>query len=341
MNETTIYAYDKSIDTVIVKLEDDLQKILDWFIENGMCPNPAEFQMMFLGLKINNLLCLNIDGQKIKQSVHVKLLGVQIDNKLNFNVHVKELCKKMNQKLCAFSRIRPFLKREKAKILLTSIVMSNLSYCPLIWIFCSKSASKEINRINKRALRVLYEDYDSSFEQLLEKDGSVTVHQRNLQNLMTEIFTTISQINPLYMWEFFVKKDMPYHLRTKVLCRLPHAQTNRCGLDSLSIRGSLLWNTLKDGVKRAVTLTKLEKLAQGATADTRNWNDLESSGDSECLQFVRSRVSRTTAEPRLSKKRKNPALKSGFFFPVTSQTRSFCAKPRPLGAPDPCSPDVC
>ena len=148
------------------------------------------------GGKINNLLSLNIDGQKIKQSEHVKLLGVQIDNKLNFNVHIKELCKKMNQKLFAFLKIRPFLNRETAKILLTSIVMSNLSYCPLIWMFCSNSANKEINRTNKRALRLLYEDYDPSFEQLLEKDGSITVHQRNLQNLMAEICKTINQINP-------------------------------------------------------------------------------------------------------------------------------------------------
>ena len=74
--------------------------------------------------------------------------------------------------------------------------MSNLSYCPLIWMFCSKSAKKEVNRTNKRALKVLCEDYDSSFEQLLEKDGSISVHQRNLQNLMTEIYKTLNQINP-------------------------------------------------------------------------------------------------------------------------------------------------
>ena len=66
--------------------------------------------------------------------------------------------------------------RENAK-LLTYIVMSNLSYCPLIWMFCSKSAINEIKRTNRRALRALYEDYDSSFEQLPDKDGSVTVHQ--------------------------------------------------------------------------------------------------------------------------------------------------------------------
>ena len=128
-----------------------------------------------------------------------------------------------------------------------------------MWMFCSKSANKEINRTIKRALRLLCEDYGSSFEQLLEKDGSITLHQRNLQNLMAEIYETINQINPAYMWEFVVEKDMPYNLRTKVLCWLPQAQTNRYRLDSLSFRGSLLWNTLKDEVKRAGALTKFKK----------------------------------------------------------------------------------
>ena len=228
--------------------------------ENGMCANPAKFQIMFLGLNINNSLCLNIDGQRVKHSEHGKLLGVQIDNKLHFGKHVKELCQKISRKLCAFSRIRPFLNREKAKILLKSIVMSNFSYCPLIWMFCSKFANNEINRTNKRALRVLYEDYDSSFEQLLEKDGSITVHQKNLQILMTEIYKTTNHINPPYIWDFFVEKDMPYNLRNKVLCTLPQVHTNRYGLNSLSFRGSILWNNLKDEIKRASTLTNFKML---------------------------------------------------------------------------------
>ena len=52
---------------------------------------------------------------------------------------------------------------------------------------------------------------------------------------MTGIYKTINQINPAYMWEFFVEKDMPYNLRNKVLCRVPQAQANRYGLDSLSL----------------------------------------------------------------------------------------------------------
>jgi len=105
---------------------------------------------MFWGLKINNTLCINIDGWKVKQSELVKLLGILIDYKLHLDMHFKELCHKINQKLCEFSRIRPFINREIAKILLTSIFMSNFSYCSLIWMFCSKSVNNEISRTNKR-----------------------------------------------------------------------------------------------------------------------------------------------------------------------------------------------
>ena len=93
-------------------------------------------------------------------------------------------------------------------------------------MFCSKTANKDINRTNKRALRVLYRDYDSSFDQLLARAGSVTVHQKNLQSLMIEIYKTMNHLNPSYIWEFFVKKDISYNLRTKELCRLPSAKSH-------------------------------------------------------------------------------------------------------------------
>ena len=108
-------------------------------------------------------------------------------------------------------------------------------------------------------MRVLYRDYDSSFDQLLARAGSITVHQKNLQSLMTEIYKTMNHLNPSYNWQFFVKKDIPYNLCTKELCSLPSAQSHRYGLNSLSFRGSLLWNALDDELKRAETLKSFKR----------------------------------------------------------------------------------
>ena len=104
-DDTTIYSCESNIDSVIIKLERDLQEVLEWYTANGMSANPSKFQIMFLGLKRKNTLCLNINGQLITQSEHVKLLGVTIDNSLKFDTHVQSICKKANQKLYAFGRL--------------------------------------------------------------------------------------------------------------------------------------------------------------------------------------------------------------------------------------------
>ena len=97
-------------------------------------------------------------------------------------------------------------------------------------------------RTNECALRNLYQDYNSSFDQLLARARSITVDHKNLRSLLIEIYKTMNHLNRSYISEFFVKKDILYNLRTKELCRLPSAQSHRYGLNSLSFRGSLLCN---------------------------------------------------------------------------------------------------
>ena len=76
----------------------------------------------------------------------------------------------------------------KRKILMKAFITSQFSYCPLIWMFHSRTLNNRINNIHERALRLAYNDNQSSFKELLEKDHSVTVHHKNLQALATEIF---------------------------------------------------------------------------------------------------------------------------------------------------------
>ena len=53
-------------------------------------------------------------------------------------------------------------------------------FCPLIWIFHSRTLSNNINGLHEKALRVAYGDYKSKFDELLEKDGSFSIHHRNI-----------------------------------------------------------------------------------------------------------------------------------------------------------------
>ena len=76
---------------------------------------PEKFQIMFLGLSDQRCLRLNVGGKKLPATHTVKLLGMQIDNKLKLNKHIHELCVKVNQKVSAFARLNLYLSLEKAK----------------------------------------------------------------------------------------------------------------------------------------------------------------------------------------------------------------------------------
>ena len=130
--DNTLYACGHSFELVVSNLENDLEKILDWFFRNNMVANPGKFQLMFLGWKETEHLGLNINGQIICASDKVKLLCVTIDKKLTFGQHVKDLCMKVSTKVKALSRLSNYIDLNQARILLNAVIMSNFNYCPLI-----------------------------------------------------------------------------------------------------------------------------------------------------------------------------------------------------------------
>ena len=72
---------------------------------------------------------------------------------------------------------------------MNSFFNSQFNYCPLVWMFDSRSNNNnKINRLHGRDLRIVHNDFKSSFKNLLEKDGTVSIHLKNLQKLGTEIF---------------------------------------------------------------------------------------------------------------------------------------------------------
>ena len=250
-DDNTIFACGETLDEVAICIEDDMREAMNWYKRNEMVANPDKFQLIFFGLKEYHELCIDIHGNIIKMSDTVKLLGVTIDSKLNFNGHIKTICQKTKNKVRAFSRIARYLDFQKASLLYNSFILTNFNYCPLIWMFCGKTANEEVNRVHKRALRVLLNDFDSTFEELLHRSEEVTIHVKNLQKLMLEVYKCITSGNPSFLWEFFNRKMLPYNLRINNLLQLPKTRTNRYGNESLSFWGSMVWNRLPDKYKAA------------------------------------------------------------------------------------------
>ena len=257
-DDTTIYACDTNIKSVIKTLESDALKIAEWLPNNCMTLNWDKCHLMVFGDKSNDVT-LNIGSITIKESTEEKLLGVILDDKnLCFKQQVKSICKKAGQKLRALSRISCFLDTDQLKRIMKAFILSQFNYCPLVRMFCDRTLNNKINRIHERASRITYKDMTSDFDTMLVRGNAVSIHVRNLQLLMMEIYKTKWELNPSFMKEIFVEKHIPYGLRSCDNLQLPQARTTCNGLDTISFRGCRLWQALPNDIKQSNTLSSFK-----------------------------------------------------------------------------------
>ena len=154
---------------------------------------------------------VSVDGSPLTASSHEKLLGIIIDSKLKSENHITELCLKVSKKINAVCRISSFMSLEKRRALMKAFIESQFNHCPLIWMLDFRTLNNKINRIHERALRTVYSNYNSSFSELLDKNGFFTIHQRNVQSLAIEIYKYLHGLSPAILSEVFqVNETVPY-----------------------------------------------------------------------------------------------------------------------------------
>ena len=178
---------------------------------------------------------------------------MRIDKKLNFKSHVNSFCKKASQKLHALARISTYMEKRQLELTITTFMMSPFSYCPLVWMFHDRASNNKINKIHEIALRIIHKNSTSNFQELLNKRNSASVHQRNLQLLLTGIYKTVHNLCPTFMTQVFEEKDLPYNFRESSLT-LPKAKTTLYGIDTVRYIGKKLWQVLPIEIKESQSL---------------------------------------------------------------------------------------
>ena len=132
-----------------------------------------------------NFKCKNI---KLKNSVS----GFIINNKLDFTEHLNTVCKKANLKLYALNKISRFLSPEQHVLIINPYIKSLFNYCPLAWMFCYQKIMHKMHKIHARSLRFLLKNYKDDFQDLLMSSGDISIHQRCISSLLTEVYKYIS-----------------------------------------------------------------------------------------------------------------------------------------------------
>ena len=147
----------------------------------------------------------------------------------------------------------------KRRILMSAFFKSQFSYCHLVWMCHSRASNGKINRLRERCLRIIYSYKQSSFETLLEIDGSFSVYNRNLEILATEMHKIKNDLSPLIDTELFEQRnEQHYDLRKNSQFTIPPIKTVYHGSESISFLGPKIWNILPDRLKNANSIESLK-----------------------------------------------------------------------------------
>ena len=250
---TASYADDNSpfvcstdIDSVISELENDSGLLLEWVNNNGLKANPNKFHLILNDH--DDKRYIKIGNCKIYNTTCEKLLGIKIDNKLSFNEHVTDLCKKARQKLHALSRISHFMNVNQRKAIMRAFIHSQFGYCPLVWMFHSRKLNNRINKIQERSLRIVYNDEKSTFKQLLKKDRSFTIHERNIQALGIELYKVLNGLSPEIMKKVMPIKDTKKYSSSNMFITR-NVRTVKYGTETLSHLSPKIWAIIPSEIK--------------------------------------------------------------------------------------------
>ena len=231
---------------------------MKWFQDNYLKMNEDKCHLLITNQN-DSCISVNIGNETISNRNSEKLLGITIDNNLNFTEHISTICKKVSLKLHALARISKLMSTEKLRTIMKAFIESQFGYCPLVWMFHSRALNNKINKLHERGLRLVYKDASLSFQQLLEKDNSVTIHHRNLRKLAAEMYKLKNNLSPKFLKSIISESNNPYDLRSENPFQTNNIRTVCYGTETISFRGPKTWALLPSEIKQSKSITEFKR----------------------------------------------------------------------------------
>ena len=140
-----------------------------------------------------------------------------------------------------------------------AFIESQFGYCPQVWAFHeNRTLNNTINGIQERALRLVYTDYHSSYDELLKQDSSYRIHYRNLQRLATEIYKFKQNLGPEILDTIIEPKLSSYNTRSDNIVHTRAVKSVYNGTETISFRAQKTWNMIPDDIKNVTSLIEFK-----------------------------------------------------------------------------------
>ena len=269
-DDTQIFTSSYDALEITNSLNSDLENISDWLTVNKLQSHPSKTKLMVIGsahnlntkagaipgtITINNDIVSHVNSQKC--------LGVEIDERLSFDIHIEKTCKKVCSGIGALRRIKPFVPLYSLEALYKSLIQPYFDYCSPLWDTCGKLLKDKLQRLQNRAARVITgAKYDIRSVDVLDGLHWDTLQTRRAKVKGILMYKILNEQSAPYLRDNVIKlKDTnkKYNLRNlETNLALPKPKTNFLKR-SFKYDGAMLWNNLPNEAKMATSLYQFKR----------------------------------------------------------------------------------
>ena len=230
-----------------------------------MLANPEKFQAIFINC-VENDIKIEIDGIKLSSEDHVKLLGVNLDCKLNFKIHIQQICFKAGNHLNVLKRLSPFKICKDRMAIFRSFILCHFEFCSVVWHFCGKTSIRRMEKYRRESYTLCTEI--TTYHDLLHKAKLPTLELGRERSIAILTYKILHDQAPNYL------KDLINCNRNSKLY-LPSYKSTKHGINYFSNRAPRIWNSLPETTRNAPSLPSFKTRIKG-------WNGLPGNRCSCC-----------------------------------------------------------
>lgn len=266
-DDTTIYCIGRSVDEVAAALNQSLTELYAWCVRNKLTPHPkkSEYMLIHRGSFTGPHPPIYLGNNILERVTQSRLLGVDIDDKLNWSAHIKGLKKSFVNKLSLIKKSR-FLPKQDLLNLYFKVIIPAVTYGISVWGGTNRSDDFDsLERLHCRAARLIFnfpKDLPSVEALTRAKWDTLRTYYKN--SILKLIYKMYYNDSPPCMTAHIAKSQSSYNLRNSLKLEIPHFKSN-IKKSSVSYRGTILWNFLPIGCRMANSVNSFSKMINNLT----------------------------------------------------------------------------
>ena len=247
------------------KMNQEIKAVVEWFRVNKLCLNVKKTNFMIFCAKNkmydSNENSIEVDNVIVEQVKSTKFLGVYIDDKLNWNVHIDYISKKISKNIGVITRARKLLDQKTMTNLYYTFIYPYLNYCCSVWGLAPIKYISKLHILQKRILRIicgkprLFPSLD-----LFKSLEILPIFELNKLKLSTFCFKHMSQMLPSIFDEFITNiSDIHSHDTRSSKNMYVRTPRTEYALNSVRYQAPLVWNSLSFEICASKTIKTFKR----------------------------------------------------------------------------------